>query len=243
MPTILEKYPTVKVTYNGQSREQAKTMSSMTRTVGMILLVIFFIILMTFQSLSQTLIIFVVIPFGFVGVGLGHFVMDLPVSMVSFLGYTALIGVLVNDALVFVTTFNDKIKAGQEFEAALFQTGISRFRPIVLTSITTIVGLGPILLERSLGAQLIIPMAVSLAFGLLIVTVIILAMIPSLLVITNGIKVQALSIWEGQAILPTAVEPALQRKQYNYLVVGFTALMTLALFLGMIYFAWYITGL
>ncbi|MEM9821435.1 MAG: efflux RND transporter permease subunit, partial [Bacteroidota bacterium] len=243
IPPVLEKYPTVKVIYNGQSREQAKTMSSMTKTVGLILLVIFFIILLTFQSLSQTLIIFVVIPFGFVGVGLGHYVMDLPVSMVSFLGFVALIGVLVNDALVFVTMFNDKIKAGLSFETALHETGLSRFRPIVLTSVTTIVGLGPILLERSLGAQLIIPMAVSLAFGLLIVTVIILAMIPSLLVISKTIRVQAMMIWEGKEIEATALEPAHQHRPYNYWVVAFGAALTLVAFLGMIYLAWYLVGL
>ena len=234
IPPILEKYPSIKIDYNGQSREQAKTMSSLGFSLALINIVIFFIIVLTFKSVSQTLIVFAVAPFSFVGIGLGHYVMDLPVSMVSLLGFVALIGILVNDALVFITTFNDKIKAGLPFKTALEQTSISRFRPIVLTSVTTIVGLGPILLEKSLGAQLLIPMAASLAFGLLMVTIIILAMIPALLKISNDIKVYALSLWEGQSIDPTLVEPARKGRKQHILLTLVIALLVLGGLYGMI---------
>lgn len=243
IPPILAKYPSIKIKYNGQSREQQKTLTSMKRTVIMIVIIIFFVILLTFKSVSQTMIVFASVPFGFVGVGLGHYVMDLPVSMVSLLGYFALIGVLVNDALVFISTFNDKIKSGMPFSTALYESGMSRFRPIVLTSVTTIVGLGPILLEKNLGAQLVIPMAVSLAFGLLIVTVIILAMVPALLMISNSIKVEALSFWEGERVDPTSVEPALKNRKYNFWIVGVGLLITAAGFYGLIYLAWWLVEL
>ncbi len=233
VPPILEKYPSVKVDYNGESREQEKTMSTLKSSLAMVFLIIFFIMVITFKSVSQALIVFVVIPFGMIGIGMGHYLMDLPVSMISMLGLGALIGILVNDALVFVTTFNDKIKAGDSFDDALYKTGISRFRPIVLTSITTIVGLGPIILEKSLGAQMLIPMAVAVAFGLLIVTVIILAMIPSLLKISNDIKVYALWIWEGERIERTTVEPAFQGRKYHVIMTGIGAVLVLGWLIGM----------
>ena len=240
MPPILAKYPSVSVAYNGQSREQAKTMTSMKMVVSLAFAIIFFIIVLTFKSVSQTLIVFAILPFGFVGVALGHYLMDLPVSIVSLLGLVALLGILVNDALVFITTFNDKIKLEETFSDALYDTGMSRFRPIVLTSVTTIVGLGPIVLEGSLGAQLVIPMAVSVAFGLLIVTVIILAMIPSLLQVSNDIKVGALTIWEGEAVNPREVEPAFKNRKYNIVITAIIALLVLGLFYGLIYFAWWL---
>lgn len=245
LPPILEKYPSVAIEYGGESREQAKTMGTLVQVIAMIFLGIFFIILLTFKSVSQTIIIFVIIPFGGIGIGLGHYLMDTPLSMVSLLGFTALIGILVNDALVFVTTFNDKIKEGLGFETALFETGLSRFRPIVLTSVTTIAGLAPILLEKSQGAQLLIPMAISVAYGLLIVTVIILALIPALLVVSNAIKVGIISFWEGQAIRPEEAEPAFpNRRSYHLLttasaliaVVAFTALAILAFKVAGIFF-------
>jgi len=240
VPPILEKYPSVSISYNGQSREQKKTMSSMKMVVSLAFAIIFFIIVLTFKSVSQALIVFAIIPFGFVGVSLGHYLMDLPVSIVSLLGLVALIGILVNDALVFITTFNDKIKSGASFSDALYHTGMSRFRPIVLTSVTTIVGLGPIVLEKSLGAQLVIPMAVSVAYGLLIVTVIILAMIPALLQVSNDIKVAALTIWEGESVNPSEVEPAFENRKYNIVITALIALLVLALFYAFIYLAWWL---
>lgn len=242
LPPILEKYPSVSIEYGGESREQAKTMSTLIEVIAMIFLGIFFIILLTFKSVSQTIIIFVIIPFGGIGIGLGHYLMDTALSMVSLLGFTALIGILVNDALVFVTTFNDKIKAGQAFEAALFETGLARFRPIVLTSITTIAGLAPILLEKSQGAQLLIPMAISVAYGLLIVTVIILALIPALLVISNTIKISVISLWEGQAMSRNEVEPAYPGRKSYYLLTTAAALIVVAAFAMLTFLAFQAAG-
>jgi len=237
LPPILSKYPSVSIEYGGESREQAKTMSTLLSTIAMIFLGIFFVILLTFKSISQTIIIFVIIPFGFIGIGLGHYLMDKPLSMVSLLGFTALIGILVNDALVFVTTFNDKIKEGKPFEQALHETGMSRFRPIVLTSVTTIAGLAPILLEKSQGAQLLIPMAISVAFGLLVVTVIILALIPALLNVSNGIKVWAISAWEGNTLARHQVEPAFPDRKQHILLITASAILAVTLFIGLAFLA------
>ena len=105
----------------------------MQRTMPLIFLCMFFIIVLTFSSVSQAMIVYMLIPFGFIGIGLGHWIMDKPISLMSVLGIIALIGILVNDALVFISTFNKKIKSGETFRTALYDTGVSRFRPITLT--------------------------------------------------------------------------------------------------------------
>ena len=175
--------------------------------------------------------------------GLGHYLMDVSHSTVSILGAGALLGVLVNDALVFITTFNDRIRKGQNFKEALHRTGMSRFRPIVLTSVTTIVGLAPILLEKSRGAQLLIPMAISVAFGLMIVTAIILALVPALLVLSNRIKVWAVSVWEGKDIAKESVEPAYPGRKQLPAIVGFGAVFSLAGIVVLVYAVLRLTGL
>jgi len=118
------------------------------------------------------------IPFGFIGVVIGHWVMGVQMSFFSILGIIALIGILVNDSLVFVSAFNINLRGGMKFKEAIYETGLSRFRPIVLTSVTTIAGLGPLLFNKSFQAQFLIPMAISVAFGLLFSTLIILVLLP-----------------------------------------------------------------
>jgi len=188
VPKLMQQFPATTISYKGEQREQDKTLSTVISSVMMMLLVIFFIIIFIFRSILQAVIVFCILPFGLVGIGLGHYLMDLPISMISLLGLGALLGILVNDALVFLITFNEKIKANIPVEQAILETGIIRFRPILLTSLTTIIGLGPILLEKSLGAQMLIPMAVSVAYGLLIVTVIVLLLIPCFLILTHRIR-------------------------------------------------------
>ena len=202
----------------------------------------FFVIVLTFKSVSQALIVFAIIPFAFIGVGMGHYIMDRPISLLSFLGVIALIGVLINDALVFITTFNQKIQAGQPFQEALYQTGLSRFRPIVLTSVTTIAGLLPLLLEKSLNAHFLIPMAISVAFGLMIVTFIILALTPALLVISNRIKLQVMQLWEGTTFDPVVVEPAYAGVKKNYFLYTIGALLSISGFFALVFFSMKITG-
>ncbi len=207
-PAILKKYPNVKVLYEGQNREQERSASSMQRTMPVILFLMFLVIALTFRSLSQTVVVFALIPFGFIGVGWGHYIFDTPINLFSMLGIIALVGILVNDALVFVAAFNQNIKSGQSHWDALYNAGVSRFRPIVLTSVTTVAGLGPLILEKSFQAQFLVPMAISIAFGLVVVTFIILILLPSLLMLVNRFKVYSIYLWSGEKPGYETVEPA-----------------------------------
>ena len=166
LPQVLKDYPSVRASFEGQEREQSKTTNSMQTVMPIIFLMMFFVIVLTFKSVSQAMIVFFLLPFGFIGVGLGHYLQGLPISLFSILGVIALVGIFVNDALVFITTYNDKIKAGMAVKEAVIETGRARFRPILLTSITTIAGLAPLLAEKNFQAQFLIPMAISVAYGL-----------------------------------------------------------------------------
>lgn len=208
VPAILAEHPSVRVVFEGQAEEQAKSSGSIMTTGIVILAMMFFSIALTFGSISQTFVVFLLIPFSLIGVGLGHMLMGAPISMFSNLGVVALIGILVNDALVFVSTYNGLLKEGKPQMDALYEAGVSRFRPIILTTFTTFAGLAPILFEKSLQAQFLIPMAISVSFGLLAITFIILVLLPVLLIVANRFKFYASYAWNG--IKPTyeAVEPA-----------------------------------
>lgn len=242
IPEILKNYPGVKVGFEGQEREQGKTINSVKKVMPIIFLLMLFVVILTFKSVSQSLILFATIPFAFIGVGLGHYLFDLQISLFSFLGVIALVGVMVNDGLVFIAAFNDKIKAGVRFEKAILETGASRFRPIILTSVTTIAGLAPLILEKSFQAQFLIPMAVSVAFGLIISTYLMLIIIPSLLIIINRIKGTALNLWEGEKFEPEIVEPAFVGRTQNVKIYLIAAIITLAAFFSLIYLSYFISG-
>jgi predicted RND superfamily exporter protein len=125
----------------------------------------------------------------------------------------ALVGIIVNDGLVFIATYNDYIRDGKDQMDALYKAGLSRFRPIVLTSFTTFAGLAPLLLERSLQAQFLIPMAISVSFGLLAATVVLLVLLPSLLVMLNRFRVYTSYLWNGHKPAYREVEPAFKEVQ------------------------------
>jgi multidrug efflux pump subunit AcrB len=218
IPRILVDYPTVGALFEGQNREQEKSAKSIQLVGTVVLALMFFVIALTFRSISQTVVVFLLIPFGFIGVGWGHWLMNLPISLFSFLGIIALIGILVNDALVFITTYNQLIRDGMPQMEAIYEAGTSRFRPIVLTSVTTFAGLAPLLLQKSLQAQFLIPMAIAISFGLLAVTVVILILLPVFLIAANRFKAYAAYAWNGYKPDYEAVEPALRRETgYEFL--------------------------
>ena len=212
-PKIEAKYPSVKALFEGQERENAKTGASFALVGPIVLILMFFIIALTFKSISQTLVVFMLIPFCYIGVGWGHWFMDKPISLLSNQGVLALIGILVNDALVFISTYNQNLKKGLPQMDALYQAGLSRFRPIVLTSVTTVAGLAPLLLSPSFGAQFIIPMAISVAFGLIFITVIILVLLPIFIIATNRVKVYVTWLWEGKKPSLESVERAIKNQR------------------------------
>ncbi|MEM1123729.1 MAG: efflux RND transporter permease subunit, partial [Bacteroidota bacterium] len=212
-PKVEAKFPSVSAILEGQERETAKTNESFALVGPIVLILMFFVIALTFKSISQTLVVFMLIPFCYIGVGWGHWIMDKPITLLSNQGVLALIGILVNDALVFISTYNQNLKKEMPQMEALYQAGLSRFRPIVLTSVTTVAGLAPLLLDPSLGAQFIIPMAISVAFGLMFITVIILLLLPIFIIATNRVKVYAKWLWEGQKPSLESVERAIKNRR------------------------------
>ena len=180
MPELFKEYPDVRVRWEGQ-QEQTIGVGQKPGLIGSVVALVAMFVLLTlqFHSYFQPLLIMAVIPFGIVGAIGGHFVMGLPLTLFSFFGIVALTGVVVNDSIVLIDFINHRVREGIPLEEALVDAGRRRFRPVMLTSITTIAGLLPILLETSLQAQLLIPMATSLCFGLMLTTVLVLILVPT----------------------------------------------------------------
>jgi multidrug efflux pump subunit AcrB len=208
-------YPSIKHSVEGQIRSQAETGKSLGFSGPIVLILMLTIILFTFRSLLQTFAVFILIPFGFIGVGWGHFIHDFQLSMFSYFGMIALIGILVNDSLVFISKFNKNLKEGLKFEEALTQTGLSRFRPIILTSITTVAGLAPLIFEKELQAQFLIPMAIAIAYGLILATLLTLLFLPAFLKITNRIRFTKEWIFSGKELSEEEREPAIKEMEYE----------------------------
>lgn len=187
MPGLLARYPGVNFSLEGESREQKESMISLAQGGGFALFVIFALMAVPLKSYVKPLIIMSVIPFGIVGAVIGHLIMGLPLSILSLCGIIALAGVVVNDGLVMVDFINKHEAEFSNKLDAVRQAGVRRFRPILLTSLTTFSGLLPMLMERSLQAKFLIPMAVSLAFGILFATVITLLLIPALYLILDDL--------------------------------------------------------
>jgi multidrug efflux pump subunit AcrB len=166
------------------------------------------VIILTFRSFSQAVLVFICIPFALIGVGWGHFIHGHAISLLSMFGIIALIGVMVNDSLVFISRFNELMKKYKNFDRAVYEAGLSRFRPIVLTSVTTVAGLAPLIFETSFQAQFLVPMAISVAYGMLVATYITLVVLPVFLVMLNRIKTYGLYLWEGKKPAYEIVEPA-----------------------------------
>lgn len=188
IPSILERHPNVRLGLEGASQEEQDALGAL--AIGFIFAMfgIYALIAVPLKSYSQPLIIMSVIPFGIIGAVVGHLVLGMPVSILSLFGIIALAGVVVNDSLILVDYVNQSRQEGQNMRQAVVDAGCARFRAVVLTSLTTFAGLLPIVLERSMQAQLVIPMAISLAFGILFATVITLLLIPCLYIVLEDIK-------------------------------------------------------
>jgi multidrug efflux pump subunit AcrB len=179
LPGLIQKHPGVLYSFEGQSAEQRDTLGGLQRGFAVALLVIYALLAVPLRSYFQPLLIMTAIPFGIVGAVLGHVVMGLSLTVLSMFGIVALAGVVVNDSLIVVDFVNGYRSSGHTPLEAARTAGIARFRPVILTSLTTFVGLTPLLLERSMQAQFLIPMAVSLGFGVLFATIISLLLVPA----------------------------------------------------------------
>jgi len=220
IPGILAKHQGVSPLFEGQNREAEKTQKSAKFALPFVLFCIIIIITLTFRSLSQAIIILLLlVPFSIIGVAWGHYIHGQQLSILSFLGIVALIGIIVNDSLVLVEKMNGFLKEGMSFDEAIYEAGYVRFRAIFLTSMTTIAGLAPLILEKSFQAQFLIPMAIAVAYGIGVATLLTLILLPVFLSAWNNTKRAFGWAWDG-GIMPSAesVEPAikeLEAEKYN----------------------------
>lgn len=212
MPDILSKYPTVSPSYEGQNREAGKLLGSL-RGVGLTaLLLIYVVIAFTFRSYSQPLLLLLLIPFSLTAVAWGHYIHNFSINILSMLGIIALIGIMVNDGLVLIGKFNINLRKGMKFDDAIFEAGRSRFRAIFLTSLTTIAGLAPLLLEKSRQAQFLKPMAISIAYGIGFATLLTLIMLPLFLSFSNRVKTTGKWLATGKEVTKEEVERAIKEQ-------------------------------
>ena len=178
-PQFKEKYPHVDVGFRGRQAETTDTMDTLKLYGGFALLLIYALLAIPFRSYSQPLLVMAIIPFGAVGAIMGHLMLGEDLSIMSILGIVALAGVVVNDSLILVDYANKKVAEGLTTLDAIVEAGIRRFRPILLTTLTTFGGLAPMVFETSRQAQFITPMAVSLGFGILFTTFVCLLILPA----------------------------------------------------------------
>ena len=188
LPALLLEHPGVSYSLEGQNREQGETVAAMRKYFLMAMIAVFALMAIPFRSYVQPLIVMAVIPFGLVGAVAGHWFMEHDMSVLSMCGLVALAGVVVNDSLVLVDRVNQRRNEGASVLEAVRNAGLSRFRPILLTSLTTFMGLLPLMLEKSVQAQFLVPMAISLAFGVVFATLLTLVLVPSLYLVLQDLE-------------------------------------------------------
>ncbi|MBF0588608.1 MAG: efflux RND transporter permease subunit [Magnetococcales bacterium] len=188
LPELLRSYPGVRYTFEGELREQRESFGSLLYGILFVLFSIYGLLAVPLRSYVQPFLVLVVIPFSMVGAILGHIIMGMNLSLLSIMGMLALAGVVVNDTLVLVDWINRRRREGMPLDDAVRQAGGARFRPILLTSLTTFFGLTPLILEQSTQAQFLIPMAVSLGFGILYATLLSLILAPVGYLVLEDIK-------------------------------------------------------
>jgi multidrug efflux pump subunit AcrB len=184
----MRKYPGLQFRFAGEQRERNESLGSLKVNFVIAMLAIYGILAVQFKSYSQPAIVMSAIPFGLVGATIGHLLMGFNLSILSLFGVVALSGVVVNDSLIMIDLINRERKSGIELAQILRDCATRRFRPIMLTTLTTFCGLLPMIVEKSLQARFLVPMAISLAFGVLFATCITLLLVPSLYMILEDIK-------------------------------------------------------
>lgn len=188
LPLLMRRYPGLTASYEGRQAEDRKSQESLMVTLPMVLLAIYALLAIPFKSYSQPLIVMASIPFGLVGAVLGHLIMGYSLSMIGLIGIVALCGVVVNDSLVLVDFINRHRQESADLKTAIINGGVQRFRPILLTTLTTFGGLAPMIFETSRQARFLIPMAISLGYGLLFATTITLILVPALYMMVEDLR-------------------------------------------------------
>lgn len=188
LPSLKQKYPGLSFSFEGHQAEIRDSLTALLTGLGMAMLCIYGLLAIPFKSYLQPLIIMFCIPFGMIGAVLGHLIMGYSLSIMSLFGLVALSGVVVNDSLILIDFANRQQRSGVKAVDAILNAGIQRFRPILLTTLTTFGGLAPMIMETSRQARFLIPMAISLGFGIVFATFITLIMVPSLYLLLEDIK-------------------------------------------------------
>jgi len=187
LPGLVDRFPGLTYDFEGQEKRTRESLDSIKSGYLLAMMGIFLLLASQFRSYIQPVIIMMAIPFGLIGAVMGHLVMGMEFTIVSIFGIVALSGIVVNDALILIDFINRAVRDGMDIDQAVVESGRARFRPVLLTSLTTIAGLFPLLLERSFQAQFLIPMAVSICFGLLAATLLTLLYVPALYLIVNDV--------------------------------------------------------
>ena len=203
------KYDGVEVMFQGQSKAGGESMADMGKYFTIAFIINILILMLHFKSVGQALLVIVMIPLSWIGAIWGHGIEHIPVSMLSAWGMVALSGVIINDAVVFLSKYNSLLLEGYKIEEAIFKAGIARFRAIMLTTITTTLGLYPIIFEKSFQAQFLKPMAASLAYGVFVGTAFILIFLPAFILILNEFKIYTKWLWTGNKLNREDVEVAI----------------------------------
>jgi len=208
VPQINMLFPGVRVEYQGQQKESQRNMNDLLFLFPLAFLAIVFVLMIQFKSFEQPLLIIIMIPISILGAIWGHGIHGKPLSILSLWGIVALTGVIINDAVVFLSKFNLLIEEGWKVKEAIIEAGKKRLRPIILTTLTTSFGLFPLVLEKSFQAQFLIPMAISLVYGVAFGTTFILLFFPSLIMILNDVRRVVRQYWHGRKFSPEEVEIA-----------------------------------
>lgn len=210
LPDLIRRYPGIRYTFEGQKQRTNESVTSLLEGFAIAILGIYLLLATQFRSYVQPVVVMVALPFGIVGAILGHLVMGLSLTLLSLFGVVALSGIVVNDSIIMLDFINRAIRKGVPLMQAVEESGKARFRAVILTSLTTIAGLLPLLLERSFQAQFLIPMAVSIAFGLMVATVLTLLFVPTLYLIVAEVTVLVRRFF---GLGPGTIGPAGEAKQ------------------------------
>jgi multidrug efflux pump subunit AcrB len=193
---LAARYPGIGIGFEGERRARGEAMSSLGRGFAFAMVCIFALLAIPFRSYVQPLIVMTAIPFGMVGALMGHMALGYGLDIMSLMGIVELSGVVVNDSLVLIDAANQRRWRGASPFDAILSAGVRRFRPIVLTSLTTFFGLAPMIFERSAEARFLVPMALSLGFGILFATLIVLLLVPALYLVIEDL----VSLYGGSAV-------------------------------------------
>ena len=215
LPPMLAEYPDIDYALEGQNREARQVTDAMIAVTPVIILLMLALVVINFQSFAQTFLVFLTLPFAFIGVVLGHLIHRETMNIFSLIGMIALVGILINNMLVLITAFNDNLQSGYSFNAALQDAVQSRFRPILLTTLSTVGGLIPMIFFGGLGSAHLKPPAIAIAYGLIFGLFISMTLAPAFLVAYNDAKLKLVRLLYGPDHSPESIEASVQLREHQ----------------------------